>query len=75
MRIYERLGKERSVARDIADSSPGDLLQHKLLILGIPTWGIGELQDDWGDFLPGLEELDLSGFGVRVGVSIVGFGW
>ena len=61
IRISERLGKEHSEERDIADFSPGDLLQHKLLILGIPTWGIGELQDDWENFLPGLEELDLSG--------------
>ena len=27
------------------------------------------------DGLPSWEELDISGFGVRVGVSIVGFGW
>ncbi len=61
LRIYERLGKERSNVQDIAESAPEDLLPYKLLILGIPTWGIGKLQDDWADFLPGLKELDLSG--------------
>jgi len=27
------------------------------------------------DGLPSWEELDISGFGIRAGVSIVGFGW
>ena len=61
MRIYQRLDKEKITIRDIAESSPSDLLEYKYLIFGIPTWGIGELQDDWIDFLPGLENLDLSG--------------
>ena len=61
IRIYERLDKERSSVRNIVDASPEDLLQYRFLILGIPTWGIGELQDDWAEFIPGLEELDLSG--------------
>lgn len=46
---------------DIADSSPEDFLSFDLIILGVPTWGIGELQDDWLEFLDGLKLLDLSG--------------
>ena len=61
MRIYERLGKERAVVRDIADSSPDDLQPYELLIFGVPTWGIGELQDDWMDFITILENMDLQG--------------
>ena len=61
MKIYERLGSDSATVRDVAESSPADLFPFKLLILGIPTWGIGEVQDDWADFLPQLEDLDLSG--------------
>ena len=61
MRIYERLGKERAVVRDIAVSSPDDLQPYELLIFGVPTWGIGKLQDDWMDFITTLEKLDLKG--------------
>ncbi|MFC2115616.1 flavodoxin [Bacteroidota bacterium] len=60
-RIHKRLGEAKSELLDIADSSPQDFLKYELLILGIPTWGIGELQDDWMDFLSQLEDLDLSG--------------
>ena len=31
------------------------------LILGIPTWNIGELQDDWDIFWGDLEQVDFSG--------------
>ena len=59
--MRERLGRDRAEIRDIADAGPGDVLSFKNLIFGIPTWGIGELQEDWAVFLPGLEDLDLSG--------------
>lgn len=70
MRIYQKLGSDSAVLKDIAESSPEDLLSFKTLILGIPTWGIGELQDDWSDFLSGLTEIDLSG----VKVALFGLG-
>lgn len=31
------------------------------LIFGIPTWDYGELQEDWEEIWPDLEELDLKG--------------
>ncbi len=61
LRIRQRLGEGNAGIKDIAESTAGDLLTYGSLILGIPTWGIGELQDDWSDFLPGLGGLDLSG--------------
>lgn len=61
IRIFEQLGREKATLRDIADAKPEEVLKHSFLIFGIPTWGIGELQDDWAGFLPGLENLDLSG--------------
>jgi len=46
---------------DIAETSPGTLLSYSNIILGASTWGFGELQDDWQQFLPGMAELDLAG--------------
>ena len=40
---------------------PHDLLKHDRLILGIPTWNVGQLQDDWLILFPKLDELDFSG--------------
>ena len=31
------------------------------MILGVSTWGVQDLQDDWNDFYPKLEKMDLSG--------------
>lgn len=59
--MHEMLGKERTSVRDIAGSTPEDMLPYQVLILGIPTWGIGEPQEDWLGFIPKLETLDLTG--------------
>ena len=32
---------------NIADTDPKKMLEYKRLIIGCPTWHIGELQDDW----------------------------
>ena len=32
---------------NIADTDPKKMLDYKKLIIGCPTWHIGELQDDW----------------------------
>ena len=32
-----------------------------MLLLGSSTWGAGDLQDDWFDFLPQLKAADLAG--------------
>ncbi len=43
------------------DSCPVDAMSHHShLILGVSTWGEGDLQDDWESFLPHFEALDMS---------------
>lgn len=37
------------------------MLAFDCLILGIPTWNIGQLQDDWDILFPQLDHLDFSG--------------
>lgn len=42
------------------------MLDYQYLILGIPTWNIGQLQDDWEILFPQLDSLDFSGRKVAI---------
>ena len=59
--IKEELGEHVTFIGDVADISPKEMLPYDVLLLGCPTWHIGQLQDDWEDFLPQMSDLDLSG--------------
>ena len=45
---------------NVATASPADLGKYEVLLLGSSTWGAGDLQDDWFDFLAKIKSLDLS---------------
>ena len=45
----------------MADTAPSVLGDYRLMVLGSSTWGSGELQDDWYDFLDGAGALNLKG--------------
>lgn len=64
-RVAEEIAKALKVKtediHDVAHSFPSELGKYDLLVLGTPTYGVGELQDDWYDFIAGAEVLDLSG--------------
>lgn len=45
---------------DIGDKSVGDLAEYDYLIIGCPTWNIGEIQDDWNAIVDDLDEVDFS---------------
>lgn len=59
--IAEALDGIVSSVTNIADASAEDLEEADGLILGIPTYGDGDPQEDWEEFIPNLEEIDLSG--------------
>lgn len=59
--IKEALGELVTFIGDIADTKPADLSRFDVLIFGIPTWDVGELQYDWEDFIPDMHALDLTG--------------
>lgn len=46
---------------DIADTSVDDFSAHSCLLIGCPTWNIGELQSDWDGFYEELDSIDFSG--------------
>ena len=46
---------------DIGEVDVEDLLKYDNLLIGCPTWNIGELQDDWDSVFLNFKELDFSG--------------
>ena len=60
-RLAEIFGVAREDVHDVASSAPHMLGEYETLLLGSSTWGSGELQDDWYDFLDGASALDLKG--------------
>lgn len=59
--IKEEMQDLASEIRDVRNAEPDELVEYDLLFLGVSTWNIGEMQDDWADFLPRLQGLDLTG--------------
>jgi flavodoxin I len=46
---------------DVAGADAADLARYSLLILGVSTWGIGDLQQDWDTRINLLWKVDFSG--------------
>lgn len=46
---------------DVSDASADKAAGYDTLLLGSSTWGYGELQDDWYNFLPELKKQNLGG--------------
>lgn len=59
-KLQRILGKENADIFNVDSASGSDLEKYPYLIFGTPTWGIGDMQDDWEDFLSELEKADLS---------------
>ena len=55
------LGPDTVDVHNIGKSGLAAMRDYPRLILGIPTWNIGQLQDDWDVLWPDLEELDFAG--------------
>lgn len=46
---------------DIAGADVDDFAKYPYIVIGCPTWNIGELQGDWQGFYDELEAIDFSG--------------
>lgn len=55
------LGVDAADVHNVADTAAQAVLDYDFLLLGSSTWGCGDLQDDWYDFLEALRGLDLRG--------------
>lgn len=63
--VAREIAKEMGVAdadvHDVANTDPAKLGDYDLLLLGSSTWGGGELEDDWYDFVAAAQVYDLKG--------------
>ncbi|AFY44042.1 flavodoxin FldA [Nostoc sp. PCC 7107] len=59
--IRDEFGKGVVILHDISQADATDFDEYQCLIVGCPTWNIGELQSDWEGFFPELDEIDFSG--------------
>lgn len=67
--VAEMLKKELGSVdylKNITDIHPVDLTVVENIIIGVPTWHIGELQDDWAAMLPEVKALAFAGKKVAV---------
>ncbi len=55
------IGEDMVDVYSIGKATIPDLEKYDLLILGTSTWYDGDLQSEWEDFLPNLDEIDFSG--------------
>ncbi len=60
-KIRAQLGADRVDMHNVAESPLIHAQFYDCLIFGIPTWDYGELQEDWEEIWPELNDLDLSG--------------
>lgn len=59
--IAAQLGVAQADIHNVGDTSADATSAYDTLLLGSSTWGCGELQDDWYDFLDNLKAMDLAG--------------
>ncbi|HBK72565.1 MAG TPA: flavodoxin FldA [Flavobacteriaceae bacterium] len=55
------IGEDNVDIHDIRKAKNSDIEKYEFLILGCPTWYDGELQSDWEDFFPNLDDIDFTG--------------
>lgn len=59
--IAKEMGIADADVHDVASTAPARLGDYDFIILGSSTWGDGDLQEDWYDFIDGAQALDLDG--------------
>jgi flavodoxin I len=60
--IQQEFGGESVVTlHDVADAGVEDLQAYQYLIIGCPTWNIGELQADWEGLYEELDQVSFAG--------------
>ena len=57
-RIHDKLNIDPLTIFEINELNPNDFLKFDVLILGIPTWDVGELQSDWDEFYPDFKNIN-----------------
>ncbi len=59
--IHEKIGEDIVDLLEVNRISPDDFRKYKTILIGVPTWYIGELQSDWDYFFPDFKKIDFTG--------------
>ncbi len=59
--IATQLGSACAGVFDVASTPLAKVASHDVLLIGCPTWNVGELQEDWADRIAEIDKLDFSG--------------
>lgn len=65
-KIIEQFKEDEIEAVNAETVTEEEFLKYDRMILGVPTWFDGELPNYWDEFVPAIEELDLSGKKVAI---------
>lgn len=60
-KIQQIVGLQKVNLHDIFYTPACTLDQYQKMIFGVSTWGIGNVQDDWAEFIPAIEKHDFTG--------------
>lgn len=61
-KVQEAFGGEDVVAlHNVESASADDMADYDVIILAASTWEIGELQEDWDNFIDELDDVDFDG--------------
>ena len=58
--LKEKMHSVEIDLHDVSDSDAEQMKGYDHLILGVSTWGEGDLQDDWEEYLPELDKVDFT---------------
>jgi len=59
--IQQQLGNDNADVFDVSEVEADELDTYKNIVFGTSTWGAGDIQDDFDEFLDKLDSVDLSG--------------
>lgn len=60
-KLHQLFGEDQAEVINVDIATREDLEKYPYLVFGTPTWGVGEMQDDWEDFMEILGKADLRG--------------
>ncbi|MFT5661832.1 MAG: flavodoxin I [Sulfurimonas sp.] len=58
--IKEKMSNNEIDLHDVAEAVDNAMEKYDLIIIGVSTWGEGELQDDWEDYIHNLDSMNFS---------------
>tara|TARA_B100001057_G_scaffold250357_1_gene250615 strand:+ start:7993 stop:8508 length:516 start_codon:yes stop_codon:yes gene_type:complete len=59
--IHQKIGEDKVDLLEVNKVSPEDFKKYSTILMGVPTWYIGELQSDWDYFFSDFENIDFTG--------------